>query len=81
MRNLSALTKTRVTTTRVANAFTGYATGILIAGDIECIVITATREHAQAFMDRNNTVPGDAKFSAPVAMVQLKDVEDHGPAS
>lgn len=72
--NVSKLQKARVETTRQSNAFIGHATGVLLAGGIECIAITATREDAQAFMDHNNTTPGDARFSAPVAMVQRKDV-------
>lgn len=78
--NVSRLQKARVTTPRDCNAYLGHATGLLLAGGIECIVITATREDAQAFMDHNNTTPGDARFSAPVAMVQRKDVAISEPA-
>lgn len=74
-RPLTALQKARVVALREANAYLGHATGVLLAGNIECIVITADRESAQAFMDQNNTTPGNARFSAPVAMVQLKDVQ------
>jgi hypothetical protein len=72
--NVSKLAKARVTTLHECNAYLGHATGVLLAGDIECIVITADRESAQAFMDQFNTKPGDARFSAPIAMVQRKDV-------
>lgn len=73
-RLVGALQKARVTTPHECNAYLGHATGVLLAGGIECIVITASREDAQAFMDHNNTTPGDARFSTPVAMVQRKDV-------
>lgn len=73
-RDVTRIEKARVTTLHECNAYIGHATGVLLAGGIECIVITATREHAQAFMDANFTTPGDARFSAPVAMVQRKDV-------
>lgn len=74
LRTVSQLQKARVTAIRECNAYLGHATGVLLAGNIECIVITATREDAQAFMDQNSTTPGDARFSTPVAMVQRKDV-------
>lgn len=75
-RLVSALQKARVRPCHehLINAYIGHATGVLLSGGIECIVITATREDAQAFMDHNNTTPGDARFSTPVAMVQRKDV-------
>jgi hypothetical protein len=60
--------------TRIDKARVGHATGVMLAGGVECIVITATREDAQAFMDKLFATPGDARFSAPVAMVQRKDV-------
>lgn len=80
--NVSKLQKVKVRPAHehMINAYIGHATGVLLAGGIECIVITATREDAQAFMDHNNTTPGDARFSAPVAMVQRKDVAISEPA-
>lgn len=74
--NVSKLQKVKVRPAHehMINAYLGHATGVLLAGGIECIVITASREDAQAFMNQNNTVPCDARFSTPVAMVQRKDV-------
>jgi|GEM_PF-4379351 len=68
------LQKARVSTTRVANAYLGRAVGVLLAGEVECIVIAASQEDAQLFMDTYNIQPGDARFSTSVAMVQQKDV-------
>jgi hypothetical protein len=72
--NVSKLAKARVTTLHECNAYLGHATGVLLAGSIECIIITTDREHAQAFMDQYGATPGDARFSTPVAMIQRKDV-------
>jgi hypothetical protein len=73
-RDVTRIDKARVTTLHECNAYVGHATGVMLAGGVECIVITATREDAQAFMDKLFATPGDARFSAPVAMVQRKDV-------
>lgn len=78
---VSQLQKARVTTLHECNAYLGHATGVLLAGGIECIVITADRESAQAFMSQFSTTPGDARFSVPVAMVQRKDVAVVEPSS
>lgn len=69
------LEKARVTTTRTANAYLGHAVGVLVAGQVECIVITATTGDAQAFMDHVGVTQGDARFSTSVAMIQRKDVQ------
>jgi hypothetical protein len=73
-RDVTRIEKARVTTLHECNAYIGHATGVMIAGGVECIVITANREEAQAFMDAFFPTQGDARFSAPVAMVQRKDV-------
>ena len=74
-RTVSQLQKARVTAIRECNAYLGHATGLLLAGSIECIVITADRDSAQAFIDEIGAVNGHSRFSTPVAMVQRKDVE------
>lgn len=74
-RTVSQLQKARVRTRSECNAYLGHATGLLLAGGIECIVITADKESAQAFIEQFDTVNGHSRFSTPVAMVQWKDVE------
>lgn len=71
--------KTVVETTGPSAGFVGHATGVLIAGGVECIVFTASREQAQAFMDHFNVTPGESRFSCPVAIVQRKDVDIYQP--
>lgn len=75
-----SIQKTVVETTGPSTGFIGYATGLLAAGEVECIVITATREQAQTFIDEFNVKPGDSRFSCPVAVVQLKDVTTYQPS-
>lgn len=79
--NQITIQKSVVETTGPSAAFIGHATGILIAGGVECIVFTSTREQAQAFMDHLEVTPGDSRFSCPVAIVQRKDVEIYQPSA
>lgn len=74
-RTVTQLQKARVTAIRECNAYLGHATGLLLAGGIECIVITADKESAQVFIDEIGAANGHSRFSTPVAMVQRKDVE------
>lgn len=80
MNNVIKIPKVRAAPINDCAAFKGYAIGLRLLGDIECIVIAATRDEAQRALDAIDAEPGDAAFACPVAMMQLKDVEVIAPA-
>jgi len=76
-RKLCGIKKSQVTVPNPSNAFIGHAIGLLLAEDVECIVIGADRAACHALIQAFNLKNGNATFSIPVAMVQTKDTHDH----